>query len=466
MTLHRRDLLKLVGSSAGVLAAREALAAGPALHRDVCILGGGSAGTYAALRLRDQGRTVAIVERSSRLGGHAETYRDPGTGAPIDIGVIVFPDNPLVRGYFGRFGVPLITPPAGGGGGRSSFVDFRTGRAVSAYEPSQAELGAALVKYFQLVTGPFGFLAQNGYQLPDSGPLLRQLVQPFGEFAKDNGLEALLPLFHLYEQGFGPLLDIPTLYVLKNLGPEVTGAILGGSFLSAATGVGSLYDAATTALASDTLFDSEVLRVVRPPRGPIVLVVDTPRGPRVVQCEKLLVTAPPLLSNLCQFDLDATEWSLFSRFDSNHYYTGVLETSGLAPDQSLVNAAPDTPFNLPRLPGIYSISPSPVPGLTNVKYGSTRPLSDHAVRAAIRADLGRVKLPGSSKIRLKDFAIFKAHSPYALMASPSEIRRGFYASLEGLQGRRRTYYASATFQTHSSAAVWAYVEGLLPSLVA
>jgi len=466
MTLRRRDLLKLVGSSAGVLGAREALAAGPVIHRDVCILGGGSAGTYAALRLRDSGRTVAIVERSSRLGGHAETYRDPGTGAPIDIGVIVFPDNQLVRGYFGRFGVPLISLPAGGGGGRSAFVDFRTGRALNAYNPTPAELGAALGAYFQLITGPFAFVAQNGYQLPDSGPLLRQLVQPFGDFARQNGLTALLPLFFLYEQGFGNLLDIPAVYVLKNIGPEVLGGILNSSFLVAPTGVGSLYDAATTVLAPDTLFEATLLRVVRPHRGPVVLVVDTPDGPRVIQCGKLLVTAPPLLSNLRDFDLDPTEWSLLGRFDPNHYYTAVVKTSGLAPDQSLVNAAPETPFNLAPLPGIFSISPSPVPGLTNVKYGSTRPLSDAAVRAAIRADLERVQAPGVGPIHVDDFAIFKSHSPYALMVSSAEIRRGFYASLEGLQGRRRTYYASATFQTHSSAAIWNYVEGLLPSLVA
>jgi hypothetical protein len=466
MTLRRRDLLKLVGSSAGVLAAREALAAGPVMHRDVCILGGGSAGTYAAMRLRDAGRTVAIVERSSRLGGHAETFRDPNTGAPIDIGVIIFPDNQLVRGYFGRFGVPLINLPAGGGGGRSSFVDFRSGSAVSAFDPTPAELGAALGAYFQLVSGPFAFLAQNGYQLPAHGPLLRQLTQPFGQFAQQNGLSALLPLFYLYEQGFGSLLDAPTLYVLKNLGPEVVGGILGSTFLAAPTGVGSLYDAATSVLGPDTIFDADVLRVVRPGRGPVILVASTPDGPRVVECGKLLITAPPLLSNLRNLDLDGLEWSLLSRFDPHFYYTAVLKTSGLAPDLSLVNAAPDTPFNLGPLPGIYSISPSPVPGLTNVKYGSSRWLSDATVRAAIRADIERVNIGGVGPIHVDDFAIFKSHSPYALMASPSDIRRGFYASLEQLQGRRSTYYASATFQTHSSAAIWAYVEGLLPDLAA
>jgi hypothetical protein len=95
MTLHRRDLLALVGSSAIALSAGEASATGAVIQRDVCILGGGAAGTYAALRLRDQGRSVVILERGDRLGGHAETFEDPDTGVPIDIGVQIFPDNPL-----------------------------------------------------------------------------------------------------------------------------------------------------------------------------------------------------------------------------------------------------------------------------------------------------------------------------------------------------------------------------------
>jgi hypothetical protein len=465
MTLHRRDLLALVGSSAIALSAREASATGAVIKRDVCILGGGAAGTYAALRLRDQGRSVVILERSDRLGGHAETFEDPETGVPIDIGVQIFPDNPLVRGYFGRFGVPLSARQSSGGGS-SHPVDFRSGTPVDAYNPSPAELGAALFAYLQLVTGPFGFLAQNGYRLPDSGPLLDQLVMPFGQFATQNGLQALLPLFFLYEQGFGSLLDAPTLYVLKNLGPEVVGGILGGSFLFAPTGVSALYEAATAALADDALFGSKVLLVQRPTRGEVTLVVSTASGPRLIRSEKLLITAPPTLASLWNFDLDPEELRLFGQFRPNFYWTGVLRTTGLAPGVSLVNKAAGTPANLPPLPGIYSISPTPVPGLTNVKYGSSTLLSDRAVRAAIRADIERARVPGVGPISVEGFATFKSHSPYALMASAGDIRRGFYAALEGLQGRRRTFYAGAAFQTHSSAAIWAYIEALLPELAA
>jgi hypothetical protein len=50
------------------------------------------------------------------------------------------------------------------------------------------------------------------------------------------------------------------------------------------------------------------------------------------------------------------------------------------------------------------------------------------------------------------------------MVSPSDIRDGFYKVLQSLQGRNNTFYAGATFETHNSAAIWAFVEALLPTL--
>jgi hypothetical protein len=444
------------------LGAREASARGRSaeIERDVCIIGGGAAGTYAALGLRDRGRSVVVVEKSERLGGHCETFRDPASGAPIDIGVIVFPDNELVRGFFRRFGVPLVT--ASFSGSTNQFVDFGTGRAVAAFAPSPLEVGTALATYLQILETRFPFLDQNGFQLPESGAVLDELLLPFGEWVGLYGLEALVPTFYLFEQGFGPLLEATTLYVLKNMSRAVVGGVLDGSFLTAPFGASALYDAAAAELGDDVLYASEVCEVQR---GVGVCVrVRSPEGERTIRASKLLFTAPPLLSNLSGFDLDIREFALLSRFRRHHYWTAVARIEGMPPGVSLVNASPDAPFNLGPLPGIYSIGPSAAPGLFDVKFGSDFYLPDRLVKRRIQKDVERVATESVSGLGFQGFAIFKNHSPYSLMVKPRHIREGFYASLQALQGDRDTFYAGAAFQTHSSAAIWAHLDELLPSI--
>jgi hypothetical protein len=462
MGVGRRQVLEAIASVGlgSSLVARGAEAHGADIERDVCIIGGGAAGTYAALGLRDRGHSVVVIERSGRLGGHCETFRDPATGTPIDIGVIVFPDNALVRGLFGRFGISLVTGSLAGPA--TQYVDFRTGRAGAAHEPPALEVGTALGTYLQILETRFPFLDQNGFQLPEPGPLLDELLLPFGQWVSLYGLEALVPTFSQFEQGFGPLLEVTTLYVLKNMSRAVVSAALSDSFLLAPFGAAALYEAAGAELAGDVCFESTVGDVQRGDGA--CLRVHTPQGDRTVRASKILFTAPPVLANLSGFDLDMREFSLFSRFRRHHYWTGVARINGMPPNVSLLNAAADTPFNLGALPGIYSIRPSPAPGLFDVKYASDRYLPDHLVERRIRRDVERVATETVGGLSFDGFAIFKNHSPYSVVVRPRHIQDGFYSSLQALQGYRDTYYAGAAFQTHSSAAVWAHVDELLDLL--
>ena len=47
---------------------------GDIIERDVAIIGGGSAGTYTAVRLRDMEKSVVVIEKDIVLGGHTDTY--------------------------------------------------------------------------------------------------------------------------------------------------------------------------------------------------------------------------------------------------------------------------------------------------------------------------------------------------------------------------------------------------------
>ena len=46
------------------------------IERDVAIIGGGSAGTYSAVRLKDMGKSVVVIEKDVILGGQTDTYSE------------------------------------------------------------------------------------------------------------------------------------------------------------------------------------------------------------------------------------------------------------------------------------------------------------------------------------------------------------------------------------------------------
>jgi hypothetical protein len=468
--LTRKRMLGLMGATAaGSVAASLASSAADAapgatddfadalvIRRDVCVIGGGSAGTYTAVRLGDLGKSVVVVEAKDRLGGHTETYHDPVTGGTVDIGVIVFEDEPLVRDYFGRFGVGLT--PIGGFGGASTYVDFRTGRKVDYTPPAPTALPA----YDNLISqfGPIDTVLD----LPD--PVPPDLVAPFADFVRKYDLGSVVPLVFNYGQGIGAILDLPALYSINTFGQGVVRNILGGSFLTTALHDNSLlYERATARLGADVLLESQVLRVDRSAAGVRILVA-TPAGPRLILAGKLVMTGPPLLRNFAGFDLDAGERSIFGQFISGAYYTGVVRLSGLPDGVGLENAAAGTPYHLPPLPGLYGVSPTGIPGLYNVKYGSPSPLPEAQVRRDIRTEIERVAKAGTYPVVFEDLVVFSSHVPFELHVPPQAIAGGFYRGLNALQGHNRTYYSGAAFHSHNSTRIWEGIERLLPSIAA
>ena len=79
LALHKRDEFD-----------PQTYASNEVIARDVAIIGGGATGTYGAINLREAGKSVVVVERNGRLGGHTETYIDPITGTAADYGVQAF----------------------------------------------------------------------------------------------------------------------------------------------------------------------------------------------------------------------------------------------------------------------------------------------------------------------------------------------------------------------------------------
>jgi hypothetical protein len=404
---------------------------------------------------------VVVLEKESRLGGHAQTVFV--NNMPINIGVQVFEGNsPLVTSYCSQLNVPLVPAPLGGGPPAAN-VDFRTGAPVAITPPSPADLGTAIGTYLQVLQTQFPYL-DSGFNLPN--PIPPDLLLPYGDFITKYGLDALVPTAFEFSQGVGDMLGDAAIYVMKNFSLSVVGAIATSSFVAVPTGTASLYDAAAAFLGSDAVVSAQIVSVTRGPSSVQVLAL-TPNGPVLVQAEKLVVAFPPTLFNLDVLNPDDLEVSLFSRFRANYYATSLVQVSGIPLGVAVNNVAANTRGNLPRLPGLYGLQPTEVPGYYVALYGNTSWLSDDVVKADIVASIERLATSGTFPgLTFGGFNAFSSHAPFEMMVSASDIAACFYTQLNALQGHNRTFYTGAAFQTNDSSLIWRFTQELLPQIVA
>jgi hypothetical protein len=196
----------------------------------------------------------------------------------------------------------------------------------------------------------------------------------------------------------------------------------------------------------------------------IQVVADTPAGPVTILCGKLVWSAPPTLLSLAPVDLDATEISVFGKLQSKCYTSGLATISGLPAGLSITNQAAGTPYNLPPLPGLYSLQAT-IRGLYLTLFGSANPLTTPAVEALIQLQVESLALAGTYPTRFGGFQIISNHTPFQIGVSSADIAAGFYAQMNALQGHRNTYYNGAAFQTNDSSLIWQFTENLLPMIV-
>jgi hypothetical protein len=444
-----------------------AYAASLVIKKDVVIIGGGSTGTYSAIRLKDQGKSVIVIEKKDRMGGHTETYIDPVTKSPIDIGVKLLHDAPLVRNYFARFGLNLVPFSIDGQGGRTQAVDLRTGKQITGVVDNATALGEAFGRYA-------GVISQwpeldRGYFLPE--PVPADLYQPFGQFVTKYGLDAAVWQLFFIGANLGDILKLPTVQVIRIYGLS----LLTTSFITTEHGNNSeLYEKAQAELlaAKSVLLSSTVVATLRgDAKTGVKILVQTPQGLKLILAKKLLITIPPKNELLTPFDSNAEEKGLFAKFLNVGYFTAIVKNAGLAPDLTINNHGQGTPYGLPVLPAMININPTVNPNLTLLYYGTQigQTLSDDVVKNDIIAGLKRyqVQNPNDAKRTEPEFVVFSNHSPYNLFVNSEDTKNGFYKKLYALQGKRNTWWTGATWKAQDSSSSWQYTEdSVLPGLIA
>jgi hypothetical protein len=427
------------------------------ITRDVCIIGGGATGTYASINLKDRGQTVVVVEKEAILGGHTNTYTDPETGKKIDYGVHSYSNYSVVRDFFARFDIPLSKYTFGAK--HQAFVDLQTGEQFPEFKPSFdfSAYSAQLAKYPYLPTS---------WTLPEMVP--EDLLLPFRDFITKYSLQDIAFTIWEYSWGCGDILGQPTVYMLKAVDQPFVEGLEQGLLTTARRNNHEIYEKALEELGSDALVSSTVSAAQRNEDEKVKLVVQTPKGKKLVVASKVVVTMPPKIENMQTLGLDSQEKAIFEQFDNSAWYVFVVTDTGLPVGYSFQNVRPssDSTFKIPPLPGMYNLNPTPVDGIFAGWYGGPNAVSMEDAKSDILRSIVRLRDEfGVSSTETPRFLACNSHTPFQLTVPTDAIRDGFYESLEGLQGHRNTWYTGAAFLSHHAGPLWNYTHELLPSIV-
>jgi hypothetical protein len=455
--LQRLSLLTVVPGLLSVAAA---------VDYDVLVVGGGSSGTHAAVRLQQSGKSVALVEKECRLGGHTNTYKDTTTGNTFDYGTQVLVNTTTVRNLFASLNIPLAPFKPGG---QPKAVDFKNSVVGPSWPVVDANASAvALDKYQSLLTQyPDDFF--RGYHLPD--PVPEDLLIPWGDFLRKHDLGALAYDGFLQFQGMGNILAQPTLYVMKLFNPMQVSARKNKTKVSEANhNMQGLWDAAEQKLRSGNSTVLKCANIKTITRSPsfVTLTAETPSGMQTIRAKKLLMTIPPKVSLLNQFlDMTTEETDLFSRFNSSNYWNAVVSNTGFPQGVSLYNYDPKAAFGIPELPGAYYFT-AETDDLYSVQYSTPTEASDDYFTSDILASVQRIRdtlnltlTNGSTTIKASN-----NHSPFALSVSVDEIKNGFYKRFVSLQSKTNTFWTGANWASGSSSTIWDFTEvEILPAIL-
>ena len=277
-------------TAAGLIQGNTDISQQNTLNVDLCVIGGGAAGTYSAIKSKDLNKTVVIVEQQDRLGGHTMTYVDPISNRSIELGVAEYEDTSIVREWFARFKVPLYQYNFTIPGVTSEYMDFQSGQIAT---PKQGDLFGAW-DAFQTQVAKYPFLDYSLDSVPF--PVPADLLLPFGQFITKYNLQDAVPYFSLYGEGWGNFVTLPTLLAIKYFPPSFFNP---ATLYSRATGAlaskdnSLIYEKATKELEPNALLSSTVLSMDRSAADLVKITVQTPSGKKLICAKKLISTIPP-----------------------------------------------------------------------------------------------------------------------------------------------------------------------------
>lgn len=226
-----------------------------------------------------------------------------------------------------------------------------------------------------------------------------------------------------------------------------------------------MYNAAAKVLSGQVFYNSVPTSIHRPKksRDSVRIVVSTPYGKKTILAKKLIVAIAPVPENVVALDLSHNETSLFARWRSLGYFSGVIEHPGI--NGTITNSDPNNPYGFAHLPGIYMLSPN-IAGKITFYGGSLFPISTRDAQQLLSKQINTLESGGVISPAEWKLKFITNHSPFRLRADEKDIKNGFYRDLYGLQGKKGTFWTGAAWVAQDSTLIWQYTEKqVVPSVI-
>ncbi|KAH7417335.1 FAD/NAD-P-binding domain-containing protein [Cadophora sp. MPI-SDFR-AT-0126] len=417
----------------------------------VCIVGAGPAGLTAAKNLEDKGRKVVIFEKQDEVGGKCQAVYEKNTFHPL--GALLFsnasyPETLKVIETSGVSAIPFVT-------GQRWLYDVPTGSL--ALSPAISSEFATLVgqefqryaAYWTTIFAPYSALRyKNGVPA--------ELAVTTSQWLATNNFQALPVLFiqAMVAFGYGDLREVPILYMLQYLTPDILGffARIHGVYLIDFHKVWVNW--AKKSIKGPIYLGSAITKIDR--SGPFPKITykkgrkdkRTPRSRSEDQlCSSVILAFPPTIPALQAANIKPTdnELTVFSPLLLTSYFSGAVRlqtprnlTFSAASPPTVPVAATGAPISLLHLFNTSDIA-------TTWSWGNGT--STAVARQLLKETLSRINKDPTDPAAVakpvtdKDILGFQPND-YFPHFGPAELAGGWYDKFNKLQGTKKTYYSS------------------------
>jgi hypothetical protein len=360
----------------------------------------------------------------------------------------------------------------------SRYVDFTTGKALNFTPPSSSDRLAALQNYLKIIEQYEEITQPGWWNFPAAKDIPEDLFLGFTDLIAKYNLSAAVPqIFSTTGFGVHDLLENLTLWVMRAFGPDIARAILGmsSSFVPKSHKNQDLYNNILSLLGEDVLLSSVVTSSSRSQSGVVLQVKSHDGSLTEVHAKRLLISIEPTEENMRSLDPDDEEHKVFTAFNYSKTYVGVVSHPSLPPNVSLVNMpATAQPANWAQ------VIPSPPYNARFDHFGDASSFfrvimvgneSFTATEAKLLVEqsfnnMMSTRVLNESSVEQLQWRAFEAHGLVSAHYSAESLKEGMIQRLNGLQGRRSTWYTGSAWSVHLSTSLWQFTDTVLPKLLA